>query len=164
LEYFFIGKIKEFVDPSSAVGNNSGLQRSFTTLLGLEVFKNFPIFGVGAGNSYFFMHTYEYNIGIWSEMLTHSTPPQNTHSMILAETGAVGYFIFILFYISTIWVSVREYIKNRDNMLKAHIIGTVAQFGFLISVFPVYSIYNWFNIALLLNKLYFLKYYDKNNS
>jgi hypothetical protein len=164
LEYFFIGKFLEFIDPSSAIGNNSGLQRSFTSLLGLEVFKSFPIFGVGAGNSYFFLHSHENNIGIWSDMLTYSTPPQNTHSMILAETGAVGYFIFIIFYITTIWVSVKEYIKTRDKMLKAHIIGTLAQFGFLFSVFPVYSIYHWFNISLLLNKIVFLKFYDKNNS
>jgi len=164
LGYFFIVKFKEFIDPSSAVGQNSGLQRAFTSLLGLEVFKDYPIFGVGAGNSYFFLHTYENRISIWADMLTYSTAPQNSHSMILAEMGVLGYFAFVIFYFSTLWKAVKEYRKSRDVMIKAHIIGTLSTFGFLFSVYPVYSLYLWFNIALLMNGLYFSRFYDNNNT
>jgi O-antigen ligase len=164
LEYFFLDKFKEFIDPSSAIGQNSGVQRAFTSLLGLEVFKNYPIFGVGAGNSYFFLHTHENQIHIWADMLTYSTAPQNSHSMILAEMGIIGYLTFIIFYFSMLWKAIKEYRKSRDQMVKAHIIGTLATFGFLFSVYPIYSFFLWFNIALLMNGLFFSRFYVKNNN
>jgi O-antigen ligase len=79
---------------------DSGAMRSYTSRLGLEVFKDYPLFGVGAGNSYYFMWLHEFDLGItrWGETLSGSLAPQNAHAKILAERGLFGYLFFILFY------------------------------------------------------------------
>jgi hypothetical protein len=155
LKYFFFEKLKDFLNPASAGVISSGVQRAFTSMLGLEVFKEFPIFGVGAGNSYFYLHAYENSLNFNVDMLTYSTAPQNSHSMVLAEMGIVGYALLITFFISIVKRALHVYFINKDAMIKAHIVGTVSTLGFLFAIYPIYSLHIWFNIAILMNILYF---------
>lgn len=158
LYYSFYYKLKEFVIPPTNT-LNSGAYRNYTSRIGLEIFKESPLWGIGPGNSYFYMWKHEYRMGIenFGERLQYSSAPQNSHVMILAEMGIFGYILFILFYISYIFIVFIKVKKSSSEIYKIGFIGGMATFIMLLSIYPVNSLFIWINIALVLNSLYFEK-------
>lgn len=166
VEYYFLGKIAEFFSsPNNTF--NSGSFRAYTSLLGLELFKEFPIFGIGGGNSYFLMWKNEHNMGIeaFGQIIDYSTAPQNSHAKILAELGFFGYFLFISFFFMLLR-SIAKGIKdakargvktNESYIYKVAFIGVLMTFLMLFSIYPEYSLFLWINIALVLNYIFWKK-------
>lgn len=156
--YYFFGKISSFLSPPTET-LGSGSFRAYTSLLGLELFKEFPIFGVGGGNSYFFLWKNEFNMGIKDFFLVidHSTPPQNCHAKILAELGLFGYSLFIIFFAMLIRSIVKAINGKQIYIYKAGFVGVVMTFFMLLSIYPEYSLFIWINLALILNHIYWSK-------
>lgn len=155
VEYAYISKIDEFLNPALYEHTPwSGVQRAYSSALGVELFKEFPLFGVGGGNSYFHIWKYEFSLPFYVDMLTHSVPPQNSHIKILAELGLFGYLLFLTFFLVILYRAIKRYKITNDVELKIYIIGTISTFGFFITIFPEYSLFMWFNIALFVNKVY----------
>lgn len=156
-KYYFYEKIENYINPELSGIDDSGVKRAFTERLGLEIFKGNPVFGVGSGNSYFYMHQYIDKINFYSNVLDYSVGPQNSYSMLLAEAGALGFIGFLFFFISIMrqgFIRLRRN-SNENEFLKASIIGTIVTLFFFISISPYYNLYLWFNIALLSNYLNF---------
>jgi hypothetical protein len=155
MTYYFITKIKNFIaKPNNTL--DSGAMRAYTSLLGIEVFKENPLFGCGVGCSNYFLYKYEYSLGItsWGERLGKLIYPMNNHAKILAEQGLFGYFFFLLFFISTFFI----FIKNRHELfIKVHLVILVSMFLFFMIIQPSTNLYMWLNIYLGLNSIYFMK-------
>ncbi|MBP6218937.1 MAG: O-antigen ligase family protein [Oligoflexales bacterium] len=150
LIYDYITKLFDYFSiPTATV--SSGLFRSYTSLLGLNLFKDYPLFGVGQGNSYYFLWRYEYDYEIlnWGERIGFSTPPLNGHIMVLAEQGVFGYFSFTLLFLAFF----RSFLKNNDhNFLKIGLIGLFMTWASMVSIFPPSSLFLWIHLALLANQ------------
>jgi O-antigen ligase len=58
----------------------------------LEIWKNHPFFGVGLGNYTLTLYQKKSNLPVWQYQPVH-----NMYLMILAETGIVGFLIFMTF-------------------------------------------------------------------
>ena len=160
IRYTFFEKVLEFLStPYDTL--SSGSFRAFTSSLGLDIFYNFPIFGVGAGNSVFLMFQNENHKGIlvWGEVLSNSSYPQNSHIKLLAEYGAFGYACFAAY----LFCICREcYSQLSDDMLKVGLLGILNTIIMLSAIFPEYSLFIWINIALVSNHLYFQMKNEKN--
>ena len=72
---------------------------------GINLFLDYPIFGVGLGNSIYFMN-------IWDRLFT----PFSVHILLLAETGIIGYTFFI-FMIGIIVYPMLRSLARRSNPL-----------------------------------------------
>ena len=153
IEYYYVGKLKEFIDPANSTGDGSGNQRAYSSALGFLVFLDFPLFGVGAGNSYYFLHLHQFDLPFYSSMLTHTTAPQSSHSMVLAEQGFIGYSLLILFFTLLLISSYKKREVLNPTYIKCNIIGIATLFGALFAIYPIYSNYLWFNVALLMCNL-----------
>ena len=158
LKYSFVDKIERFISGSNHT-SGSGAMRSYTAKLGYELFKDFPIFGVGSGNSYFFLWRYEHDTSTIPtiEKINHSTPPQNSHSKILSERGLVGYLFLLIFFVSMILKSRRQYLNGAisKNIFALTFISTTMLFIMMFSIYPIYSFFLWLNTALMNNMLKF---------
>jgi len=154
VEYTFYEKILELFTPPETI-MSSGQFRSYTSWLGIEVFKDYPVFGVGGGNSYYFLYNYEKNIPIetYGFELTHSIAPMNIYTMVLAELGIVGFIFLVGFIFYTLYTFAK--LHKQNEFFKIGFIGLLMTCGFFLSVYPVYSLFLWVNIALCLNIVYF---------
>jgi O-antigen ligase len=126
---------------------------------GLAVFNDYPIFGVGLGNvGYFFpekMPSFGYSLWEISQLFHYESHIPNTKNMwvrILAETGLVGFALFLLWYY-VLWQSGRISQSTTDPMLQ--VVGRFGHFvliGFLLEGFSIDSFalpYFWFSMGLL---------------
>ena len=165
LQYVLYYKIENFFTPADHT-MDSGAFRNFTSRVGLEIFKDHPLLGVGVGNSPFFMHLYEGKMGIvtWGEGLSMSTMPQSFYACLLAEQGILGGLGFSLLLIGTIH-KVWKY-RNCGNLGKIFYLGVLVNFGVLFTVPIIYSMYLWVFMALALSYYQFIskiKYYANCN-
>lgn len=159
--YVFFYKIQGYL--SAPVHTlDSGAFRSFTTRLGIEIFKDYPLFGVGPGTSNFFMHQYVnfLNIEVFGETLKKGSFPQNTYSKVLAEQGLLG-FIFLMLFLLTSIISFYRCAKQ-NYAIRVFFIGSVTTAIMLLSIAPQYSLFIWLFIALGLNNLQWLNYENNN--
>lgn len=142
LEYAFYHKLVGFFSvPTTTL--DSGQFRAYTSLIGLEIFKEYPITGVGPGASIFFMHAHEYKIPIYvfGESLNPGSFPQNSYAAILAELGLIGSVCFLMFsfYIAS---RVLKCARQNDEALP-YLVGVVFTFASLLSIAPAYSMFIW---------------------
>lgn len=148
--YTFRDKIVELFQYPTTL-ETSGQFRSYTSVLGLLVFKDYPFFGVGGGNSYYFLHAYEslLQIAHYNFSLTHSVAPMNGYSKVLSELGIFGFLMLIAALSHSLYV----FYKNRHlgQFFAVGFVGTLSTFGFLFAVYPIYSLFLWVCIALCLN-------------
>jgi O-antigen ligase len=156
LQYTFYEKILELFTPPETV-LSSGQIRSYTSWLGFELFKDNPIFGVGGGNSYFFLYNYEKNIPVENLgfSLTHSIAPMSIYTKVLSELGIFGFVFMVLFLVYAL-ITFSKFHKMNEFM-KIGFMGVLMTSGFFFSIYPVYSLFIWINIALCLNVVYFEK-------
>ena len=97
-----------------------------------EIFKDNPYFGVGIKNFRIESFSERY------ENLDHSEPerrgnthPHQVHLEFLSETGLVGYMCFIIFIFTSVIISLKNYIKNKNFFQLASIL------YILISLLPL---------------------------
>lgn len=144
--YFFFEKINNFFSiPTHTL--DSGSYRSFTNLLGLFIFKDFWLFGVGPGGSIFYMPSYEYlvNIVTFGEKLNPGTFPQNSYSSVLAELGIFGFIPMLYLLLKTLFCFIKA--SKKSHELMAFSIGTLFTMFSLFSIAPAYSMFIWVFIA-----------------
>jgi hypothetical protein len=139
--------------------HNFFLERTAYWITGMRVFENFPLFGVGLGNTGFFGMDKMPILG-WSSyeirtLFYRQDGLMNTKSLwvrLLSETGLVGFSIFgIWLYFH--WRSASLMSKDRNSLLRW--IGMAGQFCFLALIAEGFSIdsfalpYLWFGTGLV---------------
>lgn len=150
LLYALYYKIENFFTPANHT-MDSGSFRNFTSRVGLEIFKEHPLLGVGVGNSPFFMHLYENKMGIviWGEELNMTIMPHSFYACLLAEQGflgALGFVMMLIGVIPKVWKN-----RNLGSLGKIFYLGVLTNLGVLFSVPIIYSMYLWVFLALSLS-------------
>ncbi|MDB4926294.1 O-antigen ligase [Mucilaginibacter sp.] len=159
-EYAFVSKLMNFFTaPEHTL--DSGSFRSYTSGIGIRIFKDHWLTGVGVGNSMYYMYLYEFKMGIveFGQPLTAGTFPQNLFSIVLSEQGIIGglsllYFLFCSFKI--IWIN-----RNKSQYNKMFMSGILFNIAVMFSIAPAYSLFLWVFIALGLN---YTKYFNSLNT
>lgn len=142
IETFFINKLTNFFSaPRHTM--DSGSFRSYTTRIGLAIFKDFPFFGVGVGNSIYYMYIYEHKMGIlvFGEKLFAGSFPQNSFSIVLSEQGILG-GLFFAALLGKMFLEFWKY-RNRDEFSRMFFIGYLFNIAALMTIAPVYSLFIW---------------------
>ncbi len=158
IQYFAFEKIKNyFIGGDHTL--DSGAYRSFTTKLGIRLFKDYMILGSGPGTDYFYIWKYEGEMGIkvWGERLSPLSSPQNSYSKVLGELGIFAFLALIGFFIYLI-AQERKYIRNIPIML-ASLSGTIFSVIALMTIYPITSLFLWLNISLTMN---IIRFYQKD--
>tara|TARA_B100001093_G_scaffold455634_1_gene465963 strand:- start:1300 stop:2352 length:1053 start_codon:yes stop_codon:yes gene_type:complete len=121
-----------------------------------KVFKSYPIFGVGLKN--FRNEVYKEKYKNNDYLLTNqrwATHPHQIHYEFLSETGLFGYIIFLIFIISSIIISLKNYLINKNNFQLSSILITVVS---VIPLLPSGSFFStfagglfWVNYAVMVS-------------
>ena len=115
----------------------------------IEVYNNHKLTGVGLKN-----YRKEVSKDGYSE--NPSTHPHQVHFEILSETGLIGYFSFLLFFVFNFFYAIKYYVKNKNIF---QLSGTLFVFVSLIPFIPSGSFFTtygaalfWLNFGLMLPK------------
>jgi hypothetical protein len=157
LEYVLVTKVNNYLLNVNHTCD-SGSFRNYTTRLGIETFKDYPLFGTGIGSSYFFIwqHEYDLNIDKFCLKINYDIPPQNTYSKFLSEQGLFGIIFVLLFFAGVLYKTyVYLRINKNDGYLKIGLIQLLFMMIIFNTVFPIGDLFLWFNMALYLNYLNF---------
>lgn len=153
--YVLVEKTKNYIS-SPLVLADSGAVRSYTSSVGIEIFKRFPIFGAGASGSGIFVNEAMKVLPIVgpvpADFRGMPAAPQSGWAMVAAEQGLLGLISLIACICSLgMWF----YKKCKfPNWQKLAIVGTLFFSFALFSIAYVYAIFLWFNLAILLNYAY----------
>ncbi len=123
-------------------------------LIGLEIFKISPIVGVGINTHLEYINqTAELNNKIHNEFLS-TNPIHNIHLIILAETGLIGFLLWIIYLVSS-FMKAKFNIANHNNLVlsltQISLIVSFIIFGFTDwaplspSIFPLFILFTYFN-------------------
>lgn len=143
--YVFTAKITSFTAPEFSY--SSGGIRRYTSELGIRIFKDHWLTGVGVGDSIYYMYVYDYLK--LDDIVVAGTFPQNAFSCVLSEQGIIGGGLFLALLLSIVrkfWVY-----RNESKYNQMFLSGTLFNIACLLSIVPVYAIYMWIFIALGLN-------------
>lgn len=155
-ESFFINKITNFFTaPDHTL--DSGSFRSFTTRIGYAIFKDYPLSGVGVGNSIYYMYLYEGKMGIlvFGERLFPGSFPQNSFSIVASEQGIFGICVFIGFLLKMLHLFWQY--RNYNSYCRMFFIGYLFNIAALMTIAPIYSLFLWLFPALGIGYILFLK-------
>lgn len=112
-----------------------------------NIFKNYPIFGVGLKNFRFEANKEKYfNIEYEHSLVRSATHPHQTHLEFLSETGLFGYLFFLFLILYTLIKSINIYIKNKNLFQLSAIIFI---FSIMIPLLPSGSFLSTFNSAII---------------
>ena len=121
-----------------------------------QVFKNYPIFGVGVKNYRKEVIKNEYENKNYKQTLSRwATHPHQVHFEFLSETGLFGYIIFLFFILSSIYLSCKNYIKHKNNFQLSGILFVTLSIiplvpsGSFFSTFPAGLF--WINYAIMVS-------------
>ena len=141
LHYAMVQKVEDFVLGKDDAGGSGGF-RHYESSLGWIIFQDNPIFGVGVGNSNYFMHIADKKSPIipLDEQLEESSFPPNTFSCVFAEQGIIGggAFVMIIFLVFHRAWKFRKYRYG-----KAFLTAIVYNIGCFLLIAPQYSMYLW---------------------
>ena len=119
-----------------------------------NIFKDYPIFGVGNSKFRFICHDDKY----WNDKIHFtgercSNHPHQVHLEILSEQGIVGYLIIIFAIFHVLFNSFSVYKKTRDITHLSSILFVVAFFIPLLPSGSFFSTFNgtifWINFSLV---------------
>ena len=126
----------------------------------LNIFKEYPVFGVGIKN-----FRYEsgkpkyYNEKYAATKIRQATHPHQIHLEFLSETGLFGYLSFLIFILSSLIVSFKNYLKNRNIF---QLSGIIFIFSTLIPLLPSGSFLSTFNSGIFwINFIIMTTFYKK---
>jgi O-antigen ligase len=112
-----------------------------------NIFKDYPVFGVGIKNFRFESNKDKYfNKEYEHANVRSATHPHQTHLEFLSETGLFGYFSFLFLILYTLIKSINVYIKNRNVFQLSAIIFI---FSIMIPLLPSGSFLSTFNSAII---------------
>ena len=121
----------------------SRLDRLNSTQIGINLFLDNPIFGVGTGN--YDIHFNHYNLLPKFGDGDYKKIPNNVYIEVLCESGIIAFSMFI----GLIIIIVKQAQKTKNKPL---VIGTVISFIYLIA-FPTYTVlYIWFFWGILITE------------
>jgi O-antigen ligase len=104
--------------------------------MGMDIFHRSPIIGVGINSHLEFVNrSPEMSKVIHNEFLT-SNPIHNTHLIILAETGVIGFSLWVIFIISTLIQAKLNIAQNVNTIL------SLTQIA-LIIIYIIYGFTDW---------------------
>ncbi|CAG9888850.1 hypothetical protein BOVA604_197 [Bacteroides ovatus] len=159
-ETLFLNKAVNFFSAADHTLDSGGF-RNYTGRIGWEIFCSQPLFGVGVGNSVYYMHLYEFKMGIVSfgEMLSLGIFPQNLYACVFAEQGLLGGIALLLFLLGV----VKELWKYRNDKPfgRMFFIGGLFNVAVALSNSLVYALYMWVFLVLALG---YNKYVHEKNS
>ena len=121
-----------------------------------QIFKNYPIFGIGIKNFRKEVAKNEYeNKDYKKTSLRWGTHPHQVHFELLSETGLFGYIIFLFFIFSSIYLSCKNYIKHKNNFQLSGILFVTLS---IIPYLPTGSFFStftsglfWINYAIMVS-------------
>jgi O-antigen ligase len=126
-----------------------------------KIFKEYPIFGVGiknyrieSGKEKYKNDKYE-----WTHFRS-TTHPHQIHLELLAETGIFGYFFFLIFILSSLYLSVRNYLKYKNVFQFSSMLYVVF---YLTPILPSGSFFSTFSSGLFWINYAVMVSYIKNN-
>ena len=145
----FVDKLDAFVINENMEAVSSGGQRGYTIKIGYEIFKEYPILGVGVGNSVFYMISFGDIVGRqYYEIadLGLGMMPLSLYSCVLSEQGILGFLglIIIMIYVSTKTFNCR----NKSELSSFFFIGVIFNFAVMFAIPIVYSLFLWVFMAL----------------
>lgn len=122
-----------------------------------KIYKNYPIFGIGLKQYRFESLKEEYKKNKYNtyNMDRWATHPHQIHFEFLCETGSFGYINFLIFFIMTIYFSIKKFYYNQNLYLLASTIFIITTFIPLIPSGSFFTTYSasifWFNFGILLS-------------
>lgn len=139
--------------------------RSVRAYVGMELFKDHPIFGAGPGSSitYFFKYA---NFTSPRYILRDQTAVINTHIKMLCEFGLSGFFIYLIILLYPIYCYIKRInVKNTNrNLINSLLIGYLIYITISFqSTFQIWMPYFWMIYTLLLISTNRQKYYIVTN-
>ncbi|UOE52381.1 O-antigen ligase family protein [Mucilaginibacter sp. SMC90] len=166
LKSFFLGVLPAaivlywlvFLSPFSATflktdANDMYQARLDHWTMGMDIFHRSPIIGVGINSHLEFVNrSPEMSKVIHNDFLT-SNPIHNTHLIILAETGIVGFALWVIFILTTInraKINVAQNVNTILSLSQIALIITYIIYGFTDwapvshSTFPIFLLFTFF--------------------
>jgi len=122
----------------------------------MKIFKENLFFGVGVKN---FRHEsgkkkYENNEYLQTNK-RQSTHPHQIHHEFLSETGLFGYFSFLIFLLSSVYLGIKSYLKDKNIYQLSSIIFIITS---LLPVLPSGSFLStftsgifWLNFSIMIS-------------
>ena len=119
----------------------------------IDVFKNNKLYGVGLKN-----YREEVKKDIYkkdtSSVRIASMHPHQVHFEFLAELGLIGYIYFIIFFLATLLISFKNYLKNKDNFQLSALLFVIASLIPLIPSGSFFTTYSatlfWINFSIMM--------------
>ena len=141
---------------------DSGSFRSYTGRIGWEIFYNQPLLGVGVGNSVYYMHLYEFKMGIvnFGDTLSLGIFPQNLYACVFAEQGLIGgcaLLFFLLAVVKELW----KY-RNEKPYGRMFFVGGLFNVAVTLSNPLVYALFIWVFLVLALGYNKYIHEKDPN--
>ena len=141
---------------------DSGSFRSYTGRIGWEIFYNQPLLGVGVGNSVYYMHLYEFKMGIvnFGDTLSLGIFPQNLYACVFAEQGLIGgcaLLFFLLAVVKELW----KY-RNEKPYGRMFFVGGLFNVAVTLSNPLVYALFIWVFLVLALGYNKYIHEKDSN--
>lgn len=116
--------------------------RGYHWYLGLELFKDNMLFGVGGGGSYFHLWRYD----IWGE--AELDGPKNLYIKVASETGLFGVSLLFIFYYIVIRDALR--LKKIDAQFSSLLFISLLYFSLSITALStIYSLWVWMVFLLI---------------
>lgn len=145
------------------ISNRTRFGIQYTSLL---IFKENPIVGVGFGQQSFHArdkypkwatnNNYEFELWYLNDNIKSFPPGFNIYTRLLAETGIIGFVLFVLFLFLLLY-QCRKLIKHQEGLKKTLSIVLFVSFaGFIINWMQIdsFRIYGfWICLALLIREL-----------
>ena len=124
-----------------------------------EIFLDNPIFGVGIKNFRIESRNEKYNnLDHVKNHLRASNHPHELYYEFLSETGIFGFSCFIIFILSSIILSIKNYLKNRNIYQLSGIIVVVISILPVIPIGSFFATYTssifWINYAIMMGYNY----------
>jgi O-antigen ligase len=126
-----------------------------------KMFKEYPLFGIGIKNFRVESGSKKYWDGRYKSTdgreytLRWATHPHQTHFELLSETGLFGYLSFLIFITTSLYLSLKSYLKIKNFFHLSSMIYTVV---FLIPFLPSGSFFStftssmfWINYAIMMS-------------
>ena len=127
----------------------------------INIFKNYPVFGVGIKNfrSESKKELYE-NKHIAFNFSRVATHPHQIHFEFLAETGVFGYLSFLLFFVFSIGLSIKSFLKSRNIYQLSAILFCISS---LLPIIPSGSFFTTYSAAIFWTLFGVMISYNKKN-
>ena len=126
-----------------------------------KIFKEYPIFGIGVKNFRIESGKEKYrNDEFVLTEFRSTTHPHQMHLEILSETGIFGYTFFLIFILSSLFLSIKNYLKYK-NMFQLS--GIIYVIFYLTPILPSGSFFSTFSSGLFWINYSIMVSYIKNN-